>query len=94
MLTAEISYVTNSLPITSIIRRRRPGRLVKKDRVVGRIYYINPGADERFLFRILFITVSSLIFYKFLHIVNGVIYGIFKEACLARKLIKNNNEQI
>src|SRR6266536_2361913 len=50
MLTADIFYITNSLPTTSIIRRRRPGRLVKKNRVVGRIYHVNPGAGERFFY--------------------------------------------
>jgi len=30
ILTADISYITNFLPTTSIIRRRRPGRLVRR----------------------------------------------------------------
>ena len=30
MLTADIFYITNSLPTTSIIKRRRSGRLVRR----------------------------------------------------------------
>ncbi len=66
----------------------------KKDRAVSRIYYINPGVGERFFLRIFLITVPDPISYKYLRIVNGVLYGIFKETYLARKLITNDNEWI
>src|SRR6266498_3714117 len=62
----------------------------KKDRIVNRIYYINPGAGERFFLYILLITVSGPISYKYLYIVNGVLYGTFKKIYLTRKLIINN----
>ncbi len=64
----------------------------KKDKVVNRIYYINFGAGERFFLYIFFITVFGPISYKYLHIVNGILCGIFKEACLTRKLITDNNK--
>ena len=64
----------------------------KKDKTVGRIYYVNPDAGERFFLCIFFIMVSGPIFYKYLRIVNGVLYGIFKEACLTRGLITDDNE--
>src|SRR6266498_5015304 len=64
----------------------------KKDRAVGCIYYINPDAGERFFLRIFLITVSDPISYKYLRIVNDVLYGIFKETCLARRLITDDNE--
>ncbi len=92
MLTADIFYITNSLSTTFIIKRKRPKRSRKKNKVVDRIYYINPGIKERFFLRILFITIFGPIFYKYLRIVNNVLYGIFKKACFTRKLITNNNE--
>src|SRR6266536_872086 len=64
----------------------------KKDRVVGRIFYTNPGVGERFFLCMVFIGVFGPISYKYLRIVNGVVCGIFKEACLARGLITNDNE--
>jgi len=66
----------------------------KKDRAVGRIYYINPGAGERFFLRIFFITVSGPISYEYLRTVNGVLCGTFKEVCLTRGLIADDNEWI
>ncbi len=92
MLTADISYITNSLPITFIIRRRRPGRFAKKNKIVNRIYYTNPGTGERFFLYILLIIISSPTSYKYLRTVNGVLYGIFKEAYLTRELITDDNE--
>src|SRR6266511_3679747 len=64
----------------------------KKNRAVGRIYYTNPGAEERFFLRIFFITIPDPTSYKYLRIVNGVVCGIFKKAYLARKLITDDNE--
>ncbi len=64
----------------------------KKDKTVDRIYYVNPGAGERFFLRILFITVPDPISYKYLRTVNSVLYGTFKEAYLTRKLITDDNE--
>src|SRR6266536_548984 len=64
----------------------------KKDRVVGRIYHVNPGAGERFFLYIFFITVSGPTSYKYLRTVNDVLYGIFKKAYLARGLITDDNE--
>ena len=64
----------------------------KKNKAVGRIYHINPGAGERFFLRIFFITVFSPTSYKYLRTVNGVIYETFKETYLARKLITDDNE--
>ncbi len=78
----------------SIIKRRRPGRLAKKNRAVGPIYYVNPHTKERFFLRIFFITMSDPISYNYLRIVNGVLYGIFKEAYLTRELITDDNEWI
>src|SRR6266536_1311536 len=66
----------------------------KKDRVVGRIYYVNPGVKECFFLCILLITVPGPISYEYLRTVNGVLYGIFKEVCLARGLITDDNEWI
>ena len=66
----------------------------KKDRAVGRIYHINPGAGELFFLRMFFITISSPISYEYLRTVNGVLCGIFKEVCLARGLITDDNEWI
>src|SRR6266511_2176652 len=66
----------------------------KKNRAVGRIYYTNPGAEERFFLYIFLITVLSPTSYKYLRTVNGVLYGIFKEACLTRGLIIDDNEWI
>ncbi len=66
----------------------------KKDRVISRIYYINPGVKERFFLRIFFITISDPISYKYLRTVNGVLYGIFKKTYLARELIADDNEWI
>ena len=64
----------------------------KKDRVISRIYHINPDTENRFFLRIFFITVFSPIFYKCLRIMNGVIYGTFKKTYLTRRLITDNNE--
>jgi len=64
----------------------------KKDRAVDRIYHINPGVEERFFLRIFFITMSGPTSFKYLRIVDGVLYGIFKETCLTRGLITDNNE--
>ncbi len=66
----------------------------KKDKAVGRIYYINPGAGERFFLRIFLITISNPTSYKYLRTVNGVLYGTFKKTYLTRKLITDDNEWI
>ncbi len=66
----------------------------KKDRAVGRIYYVNPGIGKRFFLRMFLITVPGPIFYEYLYTVNGVLYGIFKEIYLTRGLITDDNEQI
>src|SRR6266498_488587 len=63
----------------------------KKDKAVNRIYHTNPGTKERFFLRILLITIPGPISYKYLRTVNGVLYGTFKEACLTRKLITDDN---
>jgi len=64
----------------------------KKNKAVSRIYYTNPDAGECFFLRILFITVSGPIFYKYLRTVNNVIYGTFKKIYLTRRLITDDNE--
>src|SRR6266498_4218059 len=64
----------------------------KKNKAVNCIYYTNPDTRKRFFLRIFLITVSSPTSYKYLRIMNGVLYGIFKEVYLTRKLITNDNE--
>ncbi len=73
-------------------KKEKAWTFYKKDRVVGRIYYINPGVGERFFLRIFFIAVSGPISYEYLRIVNSVLYGIFKEAYFTRGLITDDNE--
>ncbi len=82
----------HEFPAHYVYNKKKAWTFRKKDRAVDRIYYINPGAGERFFLRILFITVSGPIFYKYFRIVNSVLYGTFKEVCLTRRLITNNNE--
>ncbi|KAJ1259806.1 hypothetical protein BS78_10G184200 [Paspalum vaginatum] len=60
---------------------------------IGRLYYVNPAEDERFYLRMLLMTVKCAKDYKDIRIYSGIIYQTFKEACVARGLLQDDNER-
>ena len=67
-------------------RRQRQG-----DSVVSRIYSVSPREGERFYLRLLLLHVRGATNFADLRTVDGVECATFREACLHRHLLENDN---
>jgi hypothetical protein len=59
---------------------------------VGRMYFVHPGAGERYFLRLLLNHVAGCQSYQDVRTVDGVVHGSFKEACVARGLLEDDSE--
>ena len=59
---------------------------------IGRLYYVSPAASERYYLRLLLTSVKSSTSFDDLCIFQGVLAPSFREACLARGLLQNDQE--
>ncbi|PIA58458.1 hypothetical protein AQUCO_00500412v1 [Aquilegia coerulea] len=58
----------------------------------GRMYFANPNCGERFYLRLLLTVVPGPISFEELYKVDNVEYKTYKEACIARGLLEDDNE--
>ena len=59
---------------------------------IGRMYYAHPSSGERFYLRLLLTTVKGATSFEELYSFEGTVYPSFREACIARGLLDNDNE--
>lgn len=64
----------------------------KKDRVIGRMYFVHPADNERFALRMLLLYRKGCSSFKQLRTVNNITYSTFKETCCALGYAKDDNE--
>ena len=64
----------------------------QKGGAIGRMYYAHPSSGERFYLHLLLATVSSATSFDDLLTFEGIQYPSFREACIARGLLENDNE--
>ena len=68
-------------------KRQRGG-----SKTIGRIYQASPSEGERFYLRLLLTKVKGPTSFAALRTVNNVVYGSYKEACVAAGLLEDDNE--
>jgi len=56
------------------------------------MYYVHPTAGERFYLRLLLTTIKGATSWNDLKSFEGTLYGSFKEACIARGLLEDDQE--
>ncbi|CAH9106191.1 unnamed protein product, partial [Cuscuta epithymum] len=61
---------------------------------IGRIYYVRPGAGEKYYLRILLNIVKGATSFEDLRTYEGTVYPTFRDACHARGLLKDDKEYI
>ena len=61
---------------------------------IGRMYYCNPSAGERYYLRLLLTVIRGSTSYADLRTINSVVYSTFREACMALHLIEDDQEWI
>jgi hypothetical protein len=66
----------------------------KESPPIGRMYFATPSAGERFYLRTLLTVVKGPTSFEDLRTFEGERYETFREACLARGLLENDNEWI
>ena len=64
------------------------------DKIITRMYAVNPKEKERFFLRILLLNVKGAKSFIDLKTVNNVVYNTFEEAARARNLLQNDDEWI
>ena len=74
------------------IQKHRTWEERKHGDKIGRLYYVNPSEGERFYLRQLLMIVKGAKSYDDIKTYKGTIYSTFKEACIARGLLANDNE--
>ncbi|ETA55733.1 hypothetical protein VCUG_02851, partial [Vavraia culicis subsp. floridensis] len=63
-----------------------------EDKVITRLYAVNPEEKERFYLRMLLLNVRGATSFDDLRSANNVVYGTFEEAARARNLLQDDNE--
>ena len=66
----------------------------KRGYSIGRMYFVSLNSSERFYLQLLLIIVKGPTSFEDLWTVDGVIYESFKAACVARKLLEDDEEWI
>ncbi|CAG8467581.1 6869_t:CDS:2 [Cetraspora pellucida] len=67
-------------------------KLRKQDFAIGRLYFTDPSAEERFYLRLLLTKVRGPRSFDHLKTINGTTYLTFKDACIALGLLEDDNE--
>ena len=69
-------------------QRRKRGH----DKIISRMYSVNPKDGERFYLRLLLLHVPGATSYEALRTINGETVATFKEACTLLNLLKDDTE--
>jgi hypothetical protein len=59
---------------------------------VGRLYFVNPSAGERYFLRTLLTKVKGVVSFEAFRTVNGVVHDTFKSVCIALGLYDSDDE--
>ncbi len=59
---------------------------------IGRMYYAHPSSGERFYLRLLLTVAKGATSFEDLHSFEGIQYASFREVCIARGLLEDDNE--
>ncbi|PIA60482.1 hypothetical protein AQUCO_00300169v1 [Aquilegia coerulea] len=59
---------------------------------IGRMYFANPNSGERFYLRLLLTVVKGPSSFESLYSVDGIEHKTYREACIARGLLEDDNE--
>ncbi len=93
--------VTNSLDIlyqdfpTKFVWNKGTKRWTdrKKDHgTIGRVVFVSPRHAERFFLRLLVVTFPGFKSYRDVHTYQGAVYSNYRETCLARGILSDDNE--
>jgi len=68
-------------------QRKRGG-----EKVISRLYFVNPKDEERFYLRTLLYFIPGAKSFEFVRTINGVTYNTFKEAAYQLGLVDDDNE--
>lgn len=79
-------YVWNKL------KRSWTPRQKGADKILSRIYNVNPRCGELYFLRVLLLHVPGATSFEFLRTYNDQVFDTFKEACLARGLLADDQE--
>jgi hypothetical protein len=74
------------------VQRTRKWKPRQRGFAIGRMYYAQPTAGERFYLRLLLTAVKGATSYENLRTFQGIVAPSFREACLARGLLENDQE--
>ena len=66
----------------------------QKGRAIGRIHHAKPTQGERYYLRMLLTTVRGPQSFEHLRTVDGTLHNTFRQACIARGLLDDDNEWI
>ncbi|KAJ2935002.1 hypothetical protein H1R20_g2134, partial [Candolleomyces eurysporus] len=66
--------------------------LERKMKAIGRMYYVHAASGERFYLRLLLTVVTGATSFEDLRTVEGTVYPSFREACIRRGLLDDDNE--
>ncbi len=72
--------------------QRKCWSLRKQGYAIGRMYWVPPTAGERFYLRLLLTVVKGPKSFEDVRTFQSVTYPTFREACIARGLLENNDE--
>ncbi|KAK6021271.1 hypothetical protein OSTOST_13057 [Ostertagia ostertagi] len=72
--------------------KQRQWKLRQRGSAIGRLYYAPPSAGERYYLRMLLHTVKGATSFEDLRTVHGTHHATFKQACVARGLLEDDNE--
>lgn len=59
---------------------------------IGRVFFVHPGAGERYYLRMLLNVIKGATSYEHLRTINGIAHNSFKEACAALGLLSDDRE--
>jgi len=63
-----------------------------RQKAIGRMYWVTPRTGEQYYLRVLLVHVRGATSFDDLRTVNGITYETYKEACLQRDLLIDDNE--
>ena len=87
------NYTYQELPLHFVWdSRKKQWNDRQRGGTIGRLYFVSPTAGERFYLRTLLTTVKGPTGWDDLRMFNGTKHPTFHAACLARGLLKNDNE--
>src|SRR5271156_5955857 len=92
-MTAVTSYI-KTFRLSIVLIHRRWQRRHRDNHAIGRMYYCNPTAGERFYLRLLLTAVRGPTSFEHLRTVAGTLHPTFQAACVALGLLDDDREWI